>query len=457
MPNQMKTKTMILTEGKPINLIMRFAIPIFLGRLFQIFYSLVDTKIVGSILGETALASVGSVSTLYNLMTGFFNGLSLGFSVITARHYGSGNQKAVKRSVASAIVLGFTTAVILVTGVALFLPEIMEVLHVPQEQMSMALSYIQILIWGMFITLAYNLCANILRAIGDSMTPLLFLILSAFLNVILDYVFILQFHMGVSGAAWATVLSQLLSVVLCLLRIWRGFPILHVSAEDFRLDKGQAFAMYQSGLSMGLMSSLVNFGTLTLQSGINQLGTNIIVAHTAARKVFEIWNLPISVLGSAMATYCGQNCGAKKYDRIRQGVKSALLLGGGWAVVIFVLAHTISPYLIRFIASTTQEDIIYWGTTYLETDMSFLIVCILIVVLRNSMQGFGDCVTPIVSSFIELVGKLVFTFVFVKIFGYWGIIWTEPIIWFFMVIPLIIMTLRNPIFLNKGRVDCGKK
>ena len=457
MPNQMKTKTMILTEGKPVNLILQFAIPIFLGRLFQIFYSLVDTKIVGSILGETALASVGSVSTLYNLMTGFFNGLSLGFSVITARYYGSGEEKAVKRSVASAILLGFLTAAILVTGVALFLSEIVEVLHVPQEQKAMALSYIQILIWGMFITLAYNLCANILRAIGDSMTPLLFLIMSAFLNVILDYVFILQFHMGVSGAAWATVLSQLLSVVLCLLRIWRGFPILHVSAEDFRLDKSRAVVMYQSGLSMGLMSSLVNFGTLTLQSGINQLGTNIIVAHTAARKVFEIWNLPISVLGSAMATYCGQNYGAKKYDRIRQGVKSALLLGGGWAVVIFVLAHTISPYLIRFIASTTQEDIIYWGTTYLETDMSFLIVCILIVVLRNSMQGFGDCVTPIVSSFIELVGKLVFTFVFVKIFGYWGIIWTEPIIWFFMVIPLIIMTLRNPIFLNKGRVDCGKK
>lgn len=447
----MKNKTMILTEGKPISLIVRFAIPIFLGRLFQIMYSLVDTKIVGSILGETALASVGSVSTLYNLMTGFFNGLALGFSVVTARYYGSGNERAVKKSVANAIVLGFLTAGVLVTGVALFLPGILKILYVPKEQMTMALSYIQILIWGMFITLAYNLCANILRAIGDSMTPLLFLILAAFLNVILDYVFILQFHMGVSGAAWATVLSQMVSVVLCLLRIWRGFPILHVSIKDFQLDRHQVFAMYQSGLSMGLMSSLVNFGTVTLQSGINQLGTSIIVAHTAARKVFEIWSLPISVLGSAMATYCGQNYGAKKYDRIRQGVKSALLLGGGWAVVIFVLAHTVSPYLIRFIASTTQEDIIYWGTTYLETDMSFLIVCVLIVVLRNSMQGFGDCTTPIVSSFIELVGKLIFTFVIVKIFGYWGIIWTEPVIWFLMVIPLIVKTLQNPIFSKKTK------
>lgn len=447
----MKLKNMTLTEGKPIKLILLFAIPIFLGNLFQIMYSLVDTKIVGSILGETALASVGSVSTLYNLLTGFFNGLSLGFSVITARHYGSGDEKALKKNVAGSVLLGFLTAAVIVTGVALFLPQILVILNVPQEQMAMSLSYIQVLVWGMFITLAYNLCANTLRSIGDSITPLLFLVLAAFTNVILDYVFILEFDMGVSGAAWATVLSQGLSVVLCLLRIWRGFPILHVSAKDFRVDKRQVISMYQSGLSMGLMSSLVNFGTVTLQSGINQLGTNIIVAHTAARKVFEIWNLPVSVLGSSMATYCGQNYGARKYDRIRQGVKSALLLGGCWAVVIFILAHTVSSHLIRFIASTTQEDIIYWGTTYLETDMSFLIICVLIVVLRNSMQGFGDYVTPIVSSFIELVGKLIFTFVFVKIFDYWGIIWAEPVIWFLMVIPLIVMTLRNPIFRNKEK------
>lgn len=449
----MKTKTMTLTEGKPVKLILLFAIPIFLGNLFQILYSLVDTKIVGSILGETALAAVGSVSTLYNLMTGFFNGLSLGFSVITARHFGSGDEKALKKNVAGSVLLGFLTAAVLVTGVALFLPQILVLLNVPDNQMTMSFSYIQVLVWGMFITLAYNLCANTLRSIGDTITPLLFLVLAAFTNVILDYVFILECNMGVSGAAWATVLSQLLSVVLCLIRIGRSFPILHVSVKDFRLSKKQVISMYQSGLSMGLMSSLVNFGTVTLQSGINQLGTNIIVAHTAARKVFEIWNLPVSVLGSSMATYCGQNYGAKKYDRIRQGVKSALLLGGAWVAVIFVLAHTISPYIISFIASSTQEDIIYWGSTYLEIDMSFLIICVLIVVLRNSMQGFGDYVTPIFSSFIELAGKLVFTFVFVKMFDYWGIIWAEPVIWFLMVIPLIVMTLRNPIFRMRESSD----
>lgn len=445
----MKSKTLILTEGKPVKLILLFAIPIFLGNLFQILYSLIDTKIVGSILGETALASVGAVSTLYNLLTGFFNGLTLGFSVITARHYGSGDEKALKKNVAGTILLGLITATVIITWVLIFLKRILKFMNVPDHQYEMSYAYIRVLVIGMFITLSYNICANTLRAIGDSLTPLLFLVLASIVNVVLDYTFILAFDAGVSGAAIATVISQLLSVLLCVIRIKKAFPILHVSANDFKLEKSQVLQMYQSGLSMGLMSSLVNFGTVVLQTGINQLGTSIIVAHTAARKVFEIWGLPGSVLGSAMATYCGQNYGARKFDRIKEGMKSALMIGGIWAVIVFIMAHTISPYLIRFIASTQNEEIIYWGTTYLETDMSFMIICVLIVVLRNSMQGFGDYVTPIVSSFIELVGKIVFALSFVKIFNYWGVIWAEPVIWFLMVIPLIIMTVRNPIFRKK--------
>lgn len=439
-----------LTEGRPVKLILLFAIPVFLGNLFQICYSLVDTKIVGSILGETALAAVGSVSILYTLLTGFFNGLSLGFSVLTARFYGSGEEKRLKENVAGSIVLGFLTAAVVITVVALFIRPILTLLNVPSEQMEMALSYITLLVWGMFVTLAYNLCANTLRAIGDSITPLIFLVIAALTNVALDYLFILVFDMGVRGAAVATLISQLLSVVLCLIRIRQGFPILHIAGEHFVLSKDSALSLYQSGLSMGLMSSLVNLGTLVLQSGINQLGTNIIVAHTAARKVCEIWGLPVSVLGSSMATYCGQNYGAGRYDRIRQGMKSVLILGAAWDGVVFILAHTVSPWLIRFITSSDNGEIIYWGTTYLRVDMSFLIVTMFIVILRNCMQGFGDYRTPILSSFIELVGKLVFTFVFVRMFGYWGIIWTEPVIWFLMVIPLAVMTLRNPVIKDRG-------
>lgn len=441
----MKHRKTTLTEGNPVKLIVLFAIPIFLGNLFQILYSLIDTKIVGSTLGETALASVGSVSTLYNLLTGFFNGLTLGFSVVTARFYGSGEEKALKKNIAGAITLGSGTAIVLITLTAVFLKPILRLLQVPAEQFDMSYSYIVVLVWGMFITLAYNLCANTLRATGDSVTPLIYLVISSLVNVGLDYFFILNLHLGVAGAAYATVIAQFLSVVLCLIRIYRGFPILHVGREDFQFDREQLWQLYQNGLSMGLMSSLVNFGTVVLQSGINQLGTSIIVAHTAARKVFEIWNLPISVMGSAMATYCGQNYGAGKYGRIREGIKGALGLGAVWAVVVFIMAHTISPYLIRFITSSDSPEIIYWGRKYLEYDMSFIILCVGIVVLRNSMQGFGDYKTPVFSSFIELMGKVVFTFTFVRFFGYWGIIWTEPVIWVLMVIPLIIQTWRNPV------------
>ena len=441
----MKHRKTTLTEGNPVKLIVLFAIPIFLGNLFQILYSLIDTKIVGSTLGETALASVGSVSSLYNLLTGFFNGLTLGFSVVTARFYGSGEEKALKKNIAGAITLGFGTAIVLITLTAVFLKPILRLLQVPAEQFDMSYSYIVVLVWGMFITLAYNLCANTLRATGDSVTPLIYLVISSLVNVGLDYFFILNLHLGVAGAAYATVIAQFLSVVLCLIRIYRGFPILHVGREDFQFDREQLWQLYQNGLSMGLMSSLVNFGTVVLQSGINQLGTSIIVAHTAARKVFEIWNLPISVMGSAMATYCGQNYGAGKYGRIREGIKGALGLGAVWAVVVFIMAHTISPYLIRFITSSESPEIIYWGRKYLEYDMSFIILCVGIVVLRNSMQGFGDYKTPVFSSFIELMGKVVFTFTFVRFFGYWGIIWTEPVIWVLMVIPLIIQTWRNPV------------
>lgn len=447
----MKGRTTTLTEGRSLKLIVLFAIPIFLGNLFQILYSLIDTKIVGSTLGETALAAVGSVSTLYNLLTGFFNGLTLGFSVVTARFYGSGDERALKRTVAGAVKLGFATALVLITLTAVFLRPILTLLQVPAEQFTMAYSYIVVLVWGMYITLAYNLCANTLRATGDSVTPLIYLVIASLVNVVLDYFFILNLQLGVAGAAYATVLAQLLSVVLCLRRIHKSFPMLHLGREDFHMERGQLWQLYQNGLSMGLMSSLVNFGTVVLQSGINQLGTSIIVAHTAARKVFEIWNLPISVTGSAMATYCGQNYGAGKYSRIREGIRSALILGMCWAVAVIVMAHTIAPYLVSFIASSDSPEIIYWGRTYLRFDMSFLPVCVLIVILRNSMQGFGDYRTPVFSSFIELAGKLVFTFSFVRFFGYWGIIWTEPVIWILMVIPLIIKTLANPVIHSKDR------
>ena len=436
----MKTKT--LTEGTPWKQILLFSIPIFWGNVFQLLYSLVDTKIVGSTLGTEALAAVGSVSTLHTLMTGFLNGLTLGFSLITAMCFGAKNRKRLKKTFAAAISLGVLTTLALVLMLMIFLHPVLNLLHVPQAQFEMAYAYISVLIVGLFATLFYNLCANTLRAIGDALTPLIFLIVATVSNIGLDYLFILGFQMGVQGAAYATVLAQLLSVVLCLIRIFRKFPILHIQKEDFRFDRELMAEMYKSGLSMGLMSCLVGIGTILLQSAINTLGTTVIVAHTAARKVFELVSLLNSVLGSAMATYCGQNYGARRFDRIRQGIRASLIIAAVWAVVVFLICHTIEGRLIQFVASTTNPDVIYWGSTYLKVDMSFIVICGVIVILRNSMQGFGDRVIPVFSSCIELAGKIMFAFVFAPMFAYWGIIWAEPMVWIAMVIPLIVKVVH---------------
>lgn len=436
------TKTKTLTEGTPWKQILLFSIPIFWGNVFQLLYSLVDTKIVGSTLGTEALAAVGSVSTLHTLMTGFLNGLTLGFSLITAMCFGAKNRKRLKKSFAAAISLGVLTTLALVLMLMIFLHSVLNLLHVPQAQFEMAYAYISVLIVGLFATLFYNLCANTLRAIGDALTPLIFLIVATVSNIGLDYLFILGFQMGVQGAAYATVLAQLLSVVLCLIRIFRKFPILHIQKEDFRFDRELMAEMYKSGLSMGLMSCLVGIGTILLQSAINTLGTTVIVAHTAARKVFELVSLPNSVLGSAMATYCGQNYGARRFDRIRQGIRASLIIAAVWAVVVFLICHTIEGKLIQFVASTTNPDVIYWGSTYLKVDMSFIVICGVIVILRNSMQGFGDRVIPVFSSCIELAGKIIFAFVFAPMFAYWGIIWAEPMVWIAMVIPLIVKVVH---------------
>lgn len=436
------TKTKTLTEGTPWKQILLFSIPIFWGNVFQLLYSLVDTKIVGSTLGTEALAAVGSVSTLHTLMTGFLNGLTLGFSLITAMCFGAKNRKRLKKSFAAAISLGVLTTLALVLMLMVFLHPVLNLLHVPQAQFEMAYAYISVLIVGLFATLFYNLCANTLRAIGDALTPLIFLIVATVSNIGLDYLFILGFQMGVQGAAYATVLAQLLSVVLCLIRIFRKFPILHIQKEDFRFDRELMAEMYKSGLSMGLMSCLVGIGTILLQSAINTLGTTVIVAHTAARKVFELVSLPNSVLGSAMATYCGQNYGARRFDRIRQGIRASLIIAAVWAVVVFLICHTIEGKLIQFVASTTNPDVIYWGSTYLKVDMSFIVICGVIVILRNSMQGFGDRVIPVFSSCIELAGKIIFAFVFAPMFAYWGIIWAEPVVWIAMVIPLIVKVVH---------------
>lgn len=435
-----------LTEGKPLKLIIQFALPLLIGQLFQLFYSLVDTRIVGETLGESALAAVGSTSTLSDLLMSLLMGILNGFSIVIATYFGAKNDTNMKKAVASTILFGTGAAVITSVLSLCFLTPILRFLNISSDLLANARAYISIILAGLVVATLYNVCASILRAIGDSFTPLIFLIISTILNIFLDYGFILHFNMGVAGAALATVISQAVSALLCFLYMRIKYPQLRLTKEDFRLDKNVCTRMLSTGFSMAFMSAFVQLGTFSLQTSINSFGTNTIVAHSAARKASSIFMMIWTVLGTTLATYSGQNLGAGKYSRIKKGIWYTVLLTWGWSVIVILVSYTLAPWLIQAITATQEVEIIETASLYLRVNTVFYFVPSIICLFRNAMQGLGDNKTPVFSSSLELLTKVVVAFVLASRIGYWGIIISEPIAWFIMVIPLIINMFRNPIF-----------
>lgn len=433
-----------LTKGSPGRLMIQFAIPIFIGNIFQLFYSLVDTRIVGSTLGNEALAAVGATSTMNNLIIGFLIGLTNGFAIWVARDFGANNEIGMRKDLAGTLKLGVIISILLTIISVSFLTPILRLLNMPEELMESGRAYIRVILLGMSAAMLYNVCASVLRAIGDTFTPLCFLIFSTILNIGLDYFLILGMGTGVEGAAYATVISQSLAALMCFMYIWKRYPILHLSRIDFKTDWALTKTLLTSGLSMGLMQSLVSLGTVALQGTINTLGTNTIVAHTGARKITEIFMLPFSVLGMTMATYCSQNLGAGKIDRIKQGLKQVILAAWGWCVLVIIASYTIAPYLIQLVTATKIEEVVNTATLYLRVDTLLYFVPALISILRNALQGLGDHTTPIFSSSIELIGKVMVVIFLTPRLQYMGIILAEPIVWVVMVIPLIIRILTMP-------------
>ena len=435
-----------LTKGKPSTLILTFALPIFLGNLLQLTYSLVDTRIVGSCLGEDALAAVGATTTLSNLIVGFLMGLCNGFAIITAQRFGAKDEKGLKKTFAASITLGIGVAVILTIAGLLFLNPILRFLNVPEELMEIAYQYIFVIIAGLLASLFYNTFAATLRAIGDTVTPLIILAISVVLNIAGDLFFILVLNAGVRGAAIATVLSQVLAAVTCFLYMLRKYEILRLHKEDFEeFEPVMIKNMLSSGLSMGFMSSLINIGSLTLQTAINKLGQDIIVAHTAARKISEIFMIMFVVFGTTMATYCGQNLGAGKIDRIKKGIKLAILYTCIWCTMTVVVTYTIGEWLVYLVTGSKNEVVVLNATNYLKFDTLFYYVTAVICILRNAMQGLGERITPLISSSLEMIGKVVIAVTLVPWLGYTGVIVAEPIVWFIMVIPLVVQIFRMPV------------
>lgn len=440
-----------LTTGKPIKIILLFAIPLFIGQLFQLFYSLADTRIVGAILGETSLAAVGATTTLSDFLIGLLNGFTNGCAIIIATYFGSGDRDNMKKAIGGTILSGIVLSVLISAGCLLFLPRILGALNVADFLMAESKAYIGIVLAGLLAATLYNVCAAILRALGDTFTPLLFLILAAVLNVVLDYTLIKYGNMGVAGAALATVIAQAVSAVLCFFYMKVRYPELSLRREDFRFDKIIYKKLIATGSSMGFMVAFVNLGTLALQITINTFNQDIIVAHTAARKATNIFMLPFSVLGTTLATFCGQNLGAGKYSRIKTGLRDTLLLTFIWCAGVALVAYTLSGPLVHMITASDNKVILSTASLYLKVNTSFYFVTAIICLFRNSMQGFGDNKTPVFSSSLELIGKVAISFLLAPAIGYMGIIVAEPIVWFIMVIPLIVNMVRNPILKQQDK------
>ncbi|WP_095172809.1 MULTISPECIES: MATE family efflux transporter [Blautia] len=394
-----------MTAGSPAKAIVGFTIPVFIGNIFQQFYSMVDTIIVGKFVGTKALAAVGSVGTINFLIIGFMLGLTAGFTVLTAQRYGAGDMKNMRRTVGSAAVLSLIVTLVMTLVSMLGMRGLLQFMHTPEDIFADAYQYIMIICGGIFATVLYNLLASVLRVLGNSQVPLYFLILSALLNVVLDLLFIIVFHWGAAGAAYATVISQGVSGILCLVYIAKKMPELRLEKEDFRLSAHIVKMQVGIGIPMALQYSITAIGTMMVQSALNMLGSMAVAAFTAASKVEQIATQAYVALGTTMATFCAQNMGAGKLDRIRRGFRATTWIGVAYSLVFGLLTAFFGKYLTYLFVSSDVQTLMGQVDIYLKCASLFFIALNIVNVYRNGIQGMGYGVLPMMAGVAELLGR----------------------------------------------------
>lgn len=425
----MKAKSVSLTEGKILKSLVIFAIPILIGNIFQQLYNVADTAIIGNVLGDQALAAVGATSALYSLVIGFANGITNGFSVVLARVFGEKDEEKLKQTSALIYFLTVIISIILTLASVISLHSILVMLKTPENILPKTESYLHIILTFAIVTMLYNMFSGILRAIGDSKTPLYFLLLSSALNVGLDFLFVKGLDRGIGGAAEATVIAQIVSVSLCIVYIWKKCPVLKFSMRYLKWDKALVKELLLTGFSMGLMLVVVSIGSVALQSAVNSLGEQIIAAHTAARKIDEIFMMPLGTLATAAATFASQNFGAGKYDRVYKGIKDAVLIAIGWSACAILIVFAIGKYMVKWLTGTSDAEIISNALMYMKINIVFFLVLSILLVLRSSLQGVGRKVVPVLGSGIELILKFGAVNIITNRLGYFGVCILEPIIW----------------------------
>lgn len=437
MKNEMTKNDM--TQGNPIKLILFFSIPLLIGNIFQQFYSVADTIIVGRTISVSALAAVGSTGALMFLVIGFMQGLTGGFSVLVAQRYGAGDEAGVRSSVATSAVLGLIISII-VTMISTFSARwLLETMKTPPDIIDDAYAYLIVIFAGIGATTFYNLIANIIRAIGDSKTPLVFLIVACIINVVLDLVFIVVFQMGVAGAAYATVIAQLSAGIMCLIYTIKRHPFLILRKADWKsVSMALSLDHLKIGLPMAFQFSITAIGVIVVQSALNRLGTATVAAYTAASRLSEIMTQPLSSLGLTMATFAAQNYGANKMHRIREGVRKCTVIALIFSAISGLVLVFFGGVFVRFFIKGADPAIVAQAQIYLNVVAGFLFVLGILFIYRNTLQGIGSSLIPMIAGVSELIMRVVVVLAFVGTFGYIGVCFAEPIAWIGGAIPLAI-------------------
>lgn len=442
MDGKHKSYTLDMTIGNPVRLLLKFSFPLFLGNLLQQFYNLADTSIAGHLLGDSALAQIGATSALYSLITNFAFGMNNGLALTVSRNFGAGDQKGVKRAVCWMTIFSGISAIVLMTGFLLFRRPLLVALQTPEDTIAGALSYLTVILAGIPLTMLYNLEASMLRAVGNSVTPLWFLFFSSVLNIGLDFLFMGLLDMGIQGAAIATVLAQGISAVFGLVYMIRNYPEFRFSREELHVESEAVWEMFWTGLSMALMSTIYNIGSVILQGSINALGNVYITAQVGGRRLTELLYIPGIALGTGTATYSSQNYGAGRRDRIGKGVRTAILLYGIWWFFALAVAILFAPEAVRLVTGSHNEEVIANASSYLRISIAMVPPMAVLVIIRNALQGMRHSVAPLVCSSLELIGKVIFAVWIVPVWGYLAVCICEPVTWVVCCIFILIAFFR---------------
>lgn len=418
-----------MTVGKPASVIINFTIPILIGNIFQQFYNMADAIIVGRCVGNRALAAVGSTGTFMFLIYGLVTGMTVGFTVSTAQRFGAGDMDGMRKSVASAIKLAAVVTALMTAVTMIFMRPMLRLMNTPSDIFDDAYSYIMIICAGIAAQVLYNMLSAILRALGNSKTPLYFLILSALLNIGLDLVFIKVFGMGAAGAAYATVISQLIAGIASFIYIITKVPLLHLKKEDWAYDRVLVGNQLKVGFPMALQYSITAIGTTMVQAALNKLGSTAVASYTAAGKIEQIAGQAYVAIGTTMATYCAQNRGAGRIDRIKEGFKSATCMGFIYSIIAGALIFFFGKYMTYLFVSEDISEVIGYVDTYLRCISLFFIPLTIVNVHRNGIQGMGFGVLPMMAGVAELIGRGVASVVAAHYRSYIGICMGGPAAW----------------------------